>query len=244
MKWGKVTALGLLLLWGSAARASDPVGIYAVIDKVVTEPAKGEAERVKVWGAFSVALPRSTTRYEQPVRGFMYFKAPQGKAEVCRKEWADLKKSAGTGRVIGFGSRYGAKGIVWGANSKPKKADPYPVAGGLYKVGNNFEQAKLLRTLPAPLSPAEGSKVAVGQVTLRVKNVYAQTSKTRYVFEIRRDSEGKETSGPLKPGKKETQWTPKMLLKAGTKYTWRVRVVEGKWKGLDITTKFEGKAGE
>jgi hypothetical protein len=111
-------------------------------------------------------------------------------------------------------------------------------------VGNNFEQAKLLRTLPAPLSPAEGSKVEAGPVTLRVKNVYGQTSKTRYVFEISSDTGGKEKSEPVKPGKKETQWTPKMRLKGGTKYTWRVRVVDGKWKGLDITTKFEGKAGE
>src|SRR5262245_1962338 len=39
----------------SSACASDPVGIYAWVEKVVVEPASGPAERIQVWGAFAIA---------------------------------------------------------------------------------------------------------------------------------------------------------------------------------------------
>jgi hypothetical protein len=53
---------------------------------------------------------------------------------VARKEWNDLKAAAGSGEVIGFGSRFAAKTKVRSANEKPDNADPYPVAFGLVKT--------------------------------------------------------------------------------------------------------------
>jgi hypothetical protein len=39
-------------------------------------------------------------------------------------------------------------------------------------------------------------------------------------------------------GEKETTWTPSLKLKPGEKYTWRVRAMEGTWKGPVATSVF------
>jgi hypothetical protein len=95
----------------TAARASDPVGVYALIEKVVLEPSGEAAQRVKIWGAFCVATRRSD-EYTPPQRGYLYLTAPRGQEATCRTEWADLKRVAGTDQVVAFGSRYGSKVTV------------------------------------------------------------------------------------------------------------------------------------
>jgi hypothetical protein len=107
MKKVFLAALAAALL-PTTARASDPVGIYAVVDQVVLEPGGAAAERLQVWGAFSLATGRGD-EYTTPRRGYLYFAAPRGQEAACRKEWADLKHVAGTGQVIAFGGRYGPK---------------------------------------------------------------------------------------------------------------------------------------
>jgi hypothetical protein len=52
----------------------------------------------------------------------------------------------------------------------------------------------------------------------------------------------KETSQPIAAGDKETKWAPRMQVKAGEKYTWYVRAVDGEWKGPPATSMFQGKA--
>ena len=99
-------ALGaLVLLVVGTARGSDPVGVYALVDKVILEPNGEAAQRVQVWGAFSVATGRGEA-YAPPVLGYLYFTVAQGKEDVCRREWNDLKKVAGTDQVVALGSRY------------------------------------------------------------------------------------------------------------------------------------------
>jgi hypothetical protein len=44
-----------VLVTGAAARASDPVGIYAVIDKVALTPGDDRPEQAQVWGVFRLA---------------------------------------------------------------------------------------------------------------------------------------------------------------------------------------------
>ena len=93
-------AVGAVVLLGvGAARASDPVGVYALVDKVILEPNGEAAQRVQVWGAFSVANGAGET-YAAPVRGYLYFTVAQGKEDVCRREWNDLKKVAGTVQAV------------------------------------------------------------------------------------------------------------------------------------------------
>ncbi|MEP6903524.1 MAG: glycoside hydrolase family 3 N-terminal domain-containing protein [Actinomycetota bacterium] len=63
-------------------------------------------------GKLPVTFPRSVGQlpvyyYQKPSakRGYLYYSLKQGKEEVCRKEWADLKARAGTDQIIGFGGR-------------------------------------------------------------------------------------------------------------------------------------------
>src|SRR5688500_5997298 len=89
--------------------ASDRVGIYSLVDKVVVEPDAEGPAAVQIWGAFVVALPdqpKGARRYEyQPVRrGSLYFVAPPRGEELARREWADLARIGGTGEIVAFGS--------------------------------------------------------------------------------------------------------------------------------------------
>jgi hypothetical protein len=156
---GPALALVAALAAGGAARASDPVGGYLLVDKVVLSPADSPTT-VQVWGAFCLATKRGGYEYSAPQRGYLYFKAPPGKEDVCRKEWSDLKKAAGTRQVIGFGTSYNleAQGSVRKATQKPENPDVYPVANGLVKMDKDsaYKPVRDLLSLPVPRSPAEG----------------------------------------------------------------------------------------
>jgi hypothetical protein len=133
--------LAALLMLAPVARASDPVGIYAVIDKVVLE---SDTDRVQVWGVFARAQ-RGGDTYTEPERGYMYFTAAPDKEDLCHKEWADLKKVAGTKQCVAFGSRYKPTGTVRKKGDAAKAPDVYHVGFGLTKVpADNYEARKLL----------------------------------------------------------------------------------------------------
>jgi hypothetical protein len=138
-------ALVVVLAGAAAARASDPTGIYARIDKVVLEPNADAPERIQVWGQFMLAKGRSGDDYAQPAAGYVYYTLAPDKADQCRKAWADLKKVAGTDQCVSFGSRYRPLGTVRKAGQKPENPDPYPVAGGVVKVPATNPQAQALK---------------------------------------------------------------------------------------------------
>jgi len=124
----------VLVLTAMTVTASDPVGIYAMVDKVVFEPSEAAPQRVQVWGVFALAVPPGDT-YTAPARGYMYFSAGQGREAVAKTEWADLKSIAGTGQGVGFGARYTATGTVRKAGEKVANPDVYPIGGnGVQKV--------------------------------------------------------------------------------------------------------------
>src|SRR5262245_26551012 len=104
MKLKLLVGLAALLLAAQAGRASDPVGVYALIDKVEFEPSEGQPDRVRVWGLFALSLGRAD-EYTEPARGFLYFSLPRGKEEAARREWNDFKKVAGTRTCIAFADR-------------------------------------------------------------------------------------------------------------------------------------------
>jgi hypothetical protein len=235
--------LGTAFLVGTAARASDYIGGYLMVDKVILEPADSPT-KIQIWGSFALASEPKGDNYNDPVRGYLYYQAPSGKEDVCRKEWSDMKKAAGTGQVIGFASRYDLKalGKVRKANEKPETPDTYPLANGLTKGADYDDQDYLpfskLRSLPAPQIPAEGDLVPKGEITLVVRNIAdKKRAKTKYVFELEGASGDKEEA-TIDAGDKETKWTPKLKLKGNDKYTWRVRAVEGDWKGPVATASF------
>src|SRR2546422_399079 len=131
--------------------ASDWIGIYARIDKVVFEPDATAPERIQIWGAFALASKENRNSYETGKRGYLYYSLKPGKEEVCRKEWADLKAKAGTDQIIGFGGRDMPTGRLRKADEKATDPDVYPVGFGLVKMsdrGNNYPPIVELKSLP------------------------------------------------------------------------------------------------
>lgn len=155
MKTGKIRvfafvcvllALGAIQLW-----ASDRVGVYGIVEKIVFEPNETSPQRVQIWGAFAVTDGKSGSGYLPPQRGYLYYTITPGKEEIAKKEWADLKAVAGTGQGIGFGFRYETKVRVRKATEKVESPDTYVVSQGLVKIGPPHDNAAILPGLKEAL---------------------------------------------------------------------------------------------
>jgi hypothetical protein len=145
-----IVAFSLSLL-NRKTDASDWIGIYARIDRVVYEPGPNDPERIQIWGAFAMASKENRNSYEPARRGYLYYSLKPGKEEVCRKEWADLKAKAGTDQIIGFGGRDMTTGHVRKADEKATDPDVYPIGFGLVKMsdrGTNYPPIVELKSLP------------------------------------------------------------------------------------------------
>jgi hypothetical protein len=147
----------LLLLASAELDASEIVGIYALVDRVVLEPTS-QPERIQIWGVF--ATNRDSAN---PKRGYLYFRLPAGFQgdvnEIAKKEWADLQAVAGTGQPVAFGQRFfpydqyaqadaysKSLGRVRPASEKPTSPEPYPVNIGVTKLTNPSIVASLRKT--------------------------------------------------------------------------------------------------
>src|SRR5437867_2604759 len=117
----------------SVARASDPTGIYAFVDRVVFEPDDAKPQRVQIWGGFALAKTENRNDYHDAQRGCMYFTLRPGEEEICQKEWADLKSVANTGQIVAFGSRQAINAIsLRKAGAKIDNPDVYPKGWGVH----------------------------------------------------------------------------------------------------------------
>lgn len=152
------TLIALLLapLFAPATPApafSDWIAVYAVIDKVVLEPSESAPERIQLWGDFAIARTTDRNTYEPAARGYLYYAITPGKEDVCRKEWADLKRLSGTGQVVGFGARNRLQTRLRAPDAKPADPDPYPVASGLVRMSDrpsNYEPIRELKAIARP----------------------------------------------------------------------------------------------
>ena len=138
---------GAALLFPITLGASETVGIYALIERVVLEPDQTSPQRIQLWGAFS-----NNRDAKNPKRGYMYFTLPVSQQETARKEWTDFKTIAGTGRVVAFGmQRFGsAQGRepadayfatlarVRPATETPRSPDIYPLNFGIQEMHMNM----------------------------------------------------------------------------------------------------------
>jgi hypothetical protein len=118
------------------------------------------------------------------------------------------------------------------------RADPYPMGVGVMKIGSgnnvdsDYAPIRGLLDMPAAAAPGDGSLEPTGTTTLVARNIRdPHHADPRYVFEIEDAAGSKEVSPPIPAGEKQTKWAPKMGLKAGQRYIWRVRAVQGDWKG-------------
>jgi hypothetical protein len=231
--------------WTARARASDPTGGYILVERVIFEPSESAPERVQLWGAFTLCKEAGGRNYTPPTHGFLYYTLAQGQEEACRKEWADFKRVAGTGQVVGFGSSYKPQtmGRVRKSAEKAEAADTYPVGMGLlrFREQTDYTPVRGLLDYPLPLHPGDGDLVPPGKITLSVRNIAAKDhAKASYVFEVEAGGE-KEVSPAIAAGDKETKWTPNREIKPGEKCTWQVRPVDGTWKGSTATSTFLAK---
>ena len=127
--------------------ASDPMGVYAVIQKVVLEPNEAEPSRIQVWGAFALSDGQARSdAYGAPQVGYVYLTCPAGQERVCRNEWADLKAVAGKRIGVGFGGRYNPTGRVRKATEQPASPDAYPIRMGVVRMGASTSSPRLLRS--------------------------------------------------------------------------------------------------
>ena len=130
------------LLLAGAAGASDPTGIYALIERVEIRE-----DTIRIRGAFALAGGKHGEFYAAPRWRELHFKLVKGREEQCRKEWAGLAKVAGSGEVVGFGSRRRIR-----ASQEPA---PYPLGWGVHRVGRaDYGPVAMLKTLPKPAGPS------------------------------------------------------------------------------------------
>jgi hypothetical protein len=127
-------------LCATPAHASDPMAVYARVDKVVLEPDTDSPQMIQVWGVFAMAKPDDRNDYLAPARGYLYLTLA-GDSRTVRVEWNDLKQVAGTGQIVAFGSRYELKARLRPADERPASPDAYSVNYGLTKVRGRTDYA-------------------------------------------------------------------------------------------------------
>ena len=148
---GSLIVLGVCALPVVTLRASDMVGIYTVIEKVVLEPSGASPQQIQIWGAFALSDQKSGSSYGPAQRGYMYYACPAGQDTVCRKEWEDLKSVAGKDIGVGFGGRYKPTGRVRKADEKPATPDAYPIERGVVRLSAGHDSLPVIDRIKAAL---------------------------------------------------------------------------------------------
>jgi hypothetical protein len=145
-----LVAFAVVTWFHTAPLASGPIGVYALIDKVVLEPNDTAPDRAQIWGVFVVADTQRSTPVFPAKRGYLYFQLPGegvwregvSRSEVTRREWNDLKAVAGTGQMVGFGSSWVGTGggaptepyRVRSASESPAAPNQYVLNAGVVKL--------------------------------------------------------------------------------------------------------------
>lgn len=124
--------------------ASDPVAVYARVDRVVLAPSPEAPTTIQIHGVFSIATPNNPNDYQPAAEGYLYFTAPADDSRA-RREWNDLKQVAGTKQIVAFGSRYGLRATLRKASDTPANPDAYPSGRGmgLAKVSGETDYAPI-----------------------------------------------------------------------------------------------------
>ena len=217
-----ILILPLVVALGATCEASDPTALYALVDKVVFEPDEKNAERVRVEGAFCLAQANARRAYEPPASGYLYLALVSGKEKECRNEWNDLKSLAGSGRVVGLGSRWSSVPRLR-TEASAKDPDPHPLHFGLRRLAEDsgYDPNRWLRYWVRP----EKHHIERRRVTLTVRNCHGGEA-VDYLFEVESETGRILGSGLIEPGKEgTTEWRCPWICVPGKKYRWRVRSV-------------------
>ncbi len=124
----------------ASVRASDPIGVYAVIERVATTTIAGQ-DAAQVWGVFAVAIRppagdyKPEEAYASPRKGYLLLQCAPNQERACKAEWNDLRSVAGTSDVVGFGARWNNVPRVRNAGEAPAAPDTYATNVGVIKIG-------------------------------------------------------------------------------------------------------------
>jgi hypothetical protein len=135
-------------------RASDPIGVYAVIERVATTTIAGR-DAAQVWGVFAVAVRppagdyKPEQAYASPHKGYLLFQCAPNQERACKAEWNDLRSVAGSGDVVGFGARWNHVPRVRDAGDAPSAPDTYATNVGVVKIGRYDAYPTLVSALKA-----------------------------------------------------------------------------------------------
>jgi hypothetical protein len=144
MRLTRVAICAAFVFAGSAvATASDPIAVYARVDRVVMEPNDDAPERIQVWGVFSIAERSNPNTYHLPDRGYLYFRIPDANGTTALREWNDLKQVAGSGQIVAFGSRYEMRVRPRQPDERPDAPDTYSLNIGVRKMRAETDYAPI-----------------------------------------------------------------------------------------------------
>jgi hypothetical protein len=212
---------------------SEPIGVFAILDKVVMKPAE-QPNEVELHGAFAVAEGSRGNYYRAPRRGVLRFSAGK-KPEEAVAQWRELAKHAGTGVCVALSSRWEQHVPqnplrVAAAGEPTGPPVPYGPAMGVTVMQNvHYGAVRELELLPRCLEttlPAPGrTEWPYQQVTFTCENCAAKDKNLNYVFEVETSDGERFASGLVPAGDGKTSWTTGLALQAGEKVTWSVRVV-------------------
>ena len=148
---GGVLTLAACALATVTVAASDFVGVYAVVEKVVLEPSEAAPQRIQIWGAFALSDGLRGSNYGPAQRGYLYYSCPAGQEATCRREWNDLKAVAGQDTGVGFGQRYKETGRIRKVDDKPAAPDVYPIERGIVRLSAGHESLPVIDQIKAAL---------------------------------------------------------------------------------------------
>src|SRR6266516_2740998 len=129
--------LALLTTIGLLARPialSDPVGIEAVVDKVVIAPDTAHPSTIQIWGVFALTDGQPGDHYGPAARGYLYFSTGASNPGAVRAEWSDLQSLAGKKQVVGFGAKYRTHVRLRCPTEAPADPDTYSFGVGIVKT--------------------------------------------------------------------------------------------------------------
>lgn len=206
----------------SAAEPSDPIGVYALIDRVVLLPDAEHAETIRIYGAFSVSVPQAEREgaYAYALgRGYLLYRIEPGRSSATPVEWLDLASMAGTGQFVAFGARRIANGRIRHVGEPEAGPDRFPIGFGVVRGIRTVPFEQRLRSIPAVVSPEDGATLESGPVRFVAR---VPDDARPYVFEVEANGV-KHTSPPMRATDRELVWQPDIPFERYVTYVWRIR---------------------
>ena len=153
-----LAAAWVSLVLVSGVYASEPSGLYILVEEVELGPTADAPEWIKIRGVFNseVDVERKDRFNDyRPVRGWAYFTLPTSKKDLARAEWRELANLAATTekKVVAFGSTMAgpfdrrADQLV-SREKESARPVPYSVDHGMYLIRDSAPPAVAVKSVP------------------------------------------------------------------------------------------------